>query len=409
LRVRNFRLWFTGQVISVAGTWTQTVAQAVLILDLSHDNGIAAGVGIALQYLPTLLFSVWGGLLADRVDKRRLLMGTQATLALFALVLAVLDLADVIEIWMVYALVFCSGCATALDQPARQSFVTELVDPEDLPNAIGLNSTVFNLARMVGPTIAAGVILVSGTGGCFLINALSYVAILVALARMEVSQLRRSPRLTRAQGQVRAGMRYAWRQPVLRSNLLLMTMVGTFAFNFPVVLPLVAKVTFHGGPGTVSLVFVTQGAGALAGALLIASVRRTDGRRLVLATIVLGAAVSAAAAAPSLGVLLLIMPIMGVGQIFTASSSNSMIQLDAEPSMRGRVTSLRTMTVLGSTPVGGLLTGVVAEVWSPRWAMAVGGIGCFVGVLLGRSLLADDHSVVPPPVEDPIEAEPAGG
>src|SRR4051794_26319613 len=169
LTIRNYRLWFVGQVISVAGTWTQTVAQAVLILDLSHNNGVAAGAGIAMQYLPTLLFSVWGGLLADRVDKRRLLMITQSVLAAFALALAVLDLSGVITLWMVYVLVALSGCATSLDQPARQSFVTELVPADDLPNAIGLNSTVFNSARMIGPSVAAGIILVWGTGGCFLV------------------------------------------------------------------------------------------------------------------------------------------------------------------------------------------------------------------------------------------------
>jgi MFS family permease len=407
LGIRNYRLWFTGQVISVAGTWTQTVAQAVLILDLSHNNGVAAGAGVALQYLPTLLFSVWGGLLADRVDKRRLLMITQTVLATIALMLAILDLGGVITLWMVYVLVFMSGCATSLDQPVRQSFVTELVPPEDLPNAIGLNSTVFNSARMIGPAVAAAIILLSGTGGCFLVNAVSYIAILVGLARMDPTQLHRSAPLPRGRGQVRDGVRYAWSQPLLRANLLLMAMVGTFAFNFPVVFPLVARVTFGGGDGTVGMLFTVQGAGALVGALLIASVRRTDGRRLLLASVLLGVAMLGAAVAPSLGVLLLVMPFMGLGQIFTASSSNSMIQLDSEPSMRGRVTSLRTLTVLGSTPIGGLLTGVIAQAFSPRWSLAVGGIGCFVGVALGWSLLTDRTPQTPPPAEDVLETEPA--
>lgn len=389
LHVRNFRLWFVGQVISVAGTWTQTVAQAVLVLRLSNNNGIAAGASVASQYLPTLLFGVWGGLLADRRDKRKLLMITQVILAALAGLLAVLDLTGVISLWMVYTVVAVSGCATAIDQPTRQSFVTELVGEEDLPNAIGLNSTIFNAARMVGPAVAAGVIFVSGTGGCFLINALSYVAIFMALIRMRADELYRSSPLPKARGQVRAGIAYAWSKPLLRANLLLMTMVGTFAFNFTVVIPLVAKVTFHGGSGTVSTVFIFQGGGALAGSLLIASIRRTDGHRLAIATLVLSASMFVAALAPSLGWLLVISPVMGVAQIFTASSSNALVQLDTDASMRGRVTSLRTLTVIGSTPIGGLVAGTVSEIANPRWALALGGVGCLVGLALGRGLIVD--------------------
>jgi len=410
LRIRNYRLWFIGQVISVAGTWTQTVAQAVLVLDLSHDNGVAAGAAVALQYLPTLLFGLWGGLLADRIDKRRLLMTSQVALTVMAALLATLDLAGVINLWTVYLLVTLSGCATAVDQPARQSFVTELVPADDLPNAIGLNSTVFNSARIFGPMIASVVILVSGTGVCFLVNALSYVAALVALARMRPDELHRNARLPRGKGQVREGIRYAWSQPLLRSNLLLMTAVGTLAFNFPVVFPLMAKVTFHGGPGAVGSIFIANGIGGLIGALAIASLRRTDGRRLIIAAMLFGIVMCAGAAAPSLTALLLILPLVGIGQNFTASSSNSMIQLDATPSMRGRVTSLRTLTVLGSTPIGGLIAGAVAQAYSPRWAMAMGGLGCIVGALaFGRPLLLDARLQLPPPTEDVLETEPAAG
>lgn len=389
LRIRNYRLWFTGQVISVAGTWTQTVAQAILVLHLSHDNGIAAGASVALQYLPTLIFGTWGGLLADRFDKRRILMITQSLLAFFALGLAALDASGSVSLIAVFALITCSGCVTAVDQPARQSFVTELVGPEDLPNAIGLNSTVFNSARMIGPAIAAGVIYVSGTAGCFLLNAISYIAILIGLTRMRTDELHRAKRLAKAKGQVREGIRYAWSQPQLRANLLLMTMVGTFAFNFTIVLPLIAKVTFHGGSGTISTVFIFQGGGALVGALTVASLKRTDGRRLVASTLVLGVAMFAASLAPTLPILLAVLPIMGLAGIFTASSSNSMIQLDADPSMRGRVTSLRTLTVLGSTPIGGMIVGTVARFSNPRWALAVGGFGCLLGVVVGRDLAND--------------------
>jgi MFS family permease len=389
LRSRNFRLWFTGQLVSVAGTWMQTIAQGWLVLKLSGNSGVAVGAVTALQYLPTLLFGLWGGLLADRIDKRTLLLGSQLVLASVAGVLAAVDLAGVVELWMVYALVTLSGVASAVEQPARQSFVVELVDPHDVPNAIGLNSTIFNSARIVGPAIAGILIVTVGTGACFLVNALSYLATFAALLLMRPDELRRGEPVTRAPGQIREGLRYAWSVPVLRANLLLMTAVGTLAFNFPVVLPLLAKITFDGGAGSYSLLTVTQGAGALAGALTIASMRRTDGRRVVLAAFAMGIAMCGAALSPSLGALLLIMPMIGLGQIFVASSSNALIQLDAEPAMRGRVTSIRTITVLGSTPIGGLLAGWVGQTAGPRWAMAMGGVACVLGAMaFGRPLFA---------------------
>ncbi len=407
LRIRNYRLWFTGQVVSVAGTWTQTVALAVLVLELSDDNGVAAGAAVAFQYLPTLLFGLWGGLIADRVDKRKLIMVTQLLLAGCAGLLATLDLTGVVDLWMVYVVVLCSGLVTAIEQPTRQSFVTELVPPEHLPNAIGLNSTIFNSARIFGPTLASIIILVSSTGVCFLVNAFSFLATFVALTRMRPEELHRHDPVTRARGQVREGVRYAWGQPLLRSNLLLMACVGTLAFNFQVTLPLMAKVVFEGGPGSVGSLFVAHGVGGLIGALTVASLHRTNGRRLALAAVLLGVAMCAAASAPSLVTMLIIMPFLGIGQNFTGSSSSSMIQLDSKPTMRGRVTSLRTITVLGSTPIGGLLAGTVAQLFGPRWALVMGGVGALVGVLaFGGPLLRDRRPQEPPPAEDVLETEP---
>jgi MFS family permease len=381
LQSRNYRLWFTGQLVSVAGTWTQTIAQGWLVLQLSNNSGVAVGTVTALQYLPTLVLGLWGGLLADRLDKRTLLLGSQLVLGAVAGMLAAVDLAGVVELWMVYALVTLSGVASAVEQPARQSFVVELVGPDDLANAIGLNSTIFNSARMVGPAIAGVLIVTVGTGACFLVNAVSYLATFTALVLMRPAELHRESRVAKGRGQIREGLRYAWSVPVLRANLLLMTAVGTLAFNFPVVLPLLAKVTFDGGAGSYSLLTAAQGAGALAGALTIASMRRTDGRRVVLAAVAMGVAMCGAALAPSLAILVLVMPTIGLGQIFVASSSNALIQLDAAPAMRGRVTSIRTITVLGSTPIGGLIAGGIGQTAGPRWAMAMGGAACLLGAL----------------------------
>jgi MFS family permease len=396
LNKRNFRWYFLAQVFSICGMWAQMVGLAWLVLDLSDDSGVAAGVVTALQAAPVLLFGLWAGLLADRFDKRRFILLTQTALATTAGVLAVLDLTGVVELWMVFVLAFLFGTANAGDLPARLSFVVEMVGPDDLPNAIALNSAMNNGARMVGPAIAAAVIATGGTGYCFLINAVSYVGTIVAVATMRRSELQQPTPVARGKGQVREGIVYAWRQPVLRATLLTLALTSLLAFNYPVVLPLLAKLTFDGDAGTYSLMASAMGFGAFVVAVVLARIGRPYGRRVLFAVIAVGVSTLLASAAPSLLAFVALLPFIGAAQIVTASSANALIQLDAASAMRGRMTSLFSLTASGVTPLGGMIAGTVVELFGPRAGMAVGGVGALAAAaLVGMPLLAHRPAEVP--------------
>ncbi|MGH2930198.1 MAG: MFS transporter, partial [Solirubrobacteraceae bacterium] len=264
LRVRNFRLYFVGQIISVSGTWMHSVALGLLILsDHLHGNGFDVGASVALQFLPMLLFGTWGGLVADRVDKRKLLFFTQGAAGLIALVFAVLTVTGAIRMWEVFVLQAVFGSVTLFTNPTRQAFVSEMVGRELLPNAVSLNSVVMNSARVIGPAIGGVLIYTVGFAACFFVNAGSYVAVIVALALMHSAELYRSGQVARARGQVREGLRYVWATPGLRNPLIAMAVIGMLAYNFTTTLPLLAEFTFHGGPGTYSAFTVCMGAGAI--------------------------------------------------------------------------------------------------------------------------------------------------
>ncbi len=395
LRIRNYRRYFVGQVISLSGTWAQNIGLAFLVLDLSNNSGVALGVVTAMQFAPVLLFGLWMGLLADRFDKRRFIVSTQIALAVLAGILALVDLTGIVTLPMVYALAFLFGLATAADTPARLSFVVEMVGSEDLPNALALNSAVVNAGRIIGPGIAGLVIALGGTGLCFLVNALSYIGTIIAVASMRRSELQQPLPVAKGKGQVRAGLRYAWNDPLLRANLMTVGLVSLVAFNFPVVLPLLAKITFQGDAGTYSLMASAMGVGAFVSALILAAMGRPYGRRLVIAFLGLGAAMCAAALAPNLLVLVLLLTGIGAGQVIAASSANAMIQLDAAPAMRGRVTAIFSLTTQGVTPFGGLLAGAVAQWAGPRWAMGLGGVACFVALSIFGRRLYRDHAGAP--------------
>jgi MFS family permease len=379
-RVRNFRLYFAGQVVSQSGTWMQTIALGWLVLQLSNNSGVAVGFVIALQYLPTLLFGVWGGVIADAFDKRKVMIITQTCMTAIAALLAIVVLADVVQLWMIYVIVIANGLALAVDNPTRQSFVVELVGPEDLSNAVGLTSALFQTARVVGPAIAGVLIVAVGTGVCFLFNSVSFVAVIVALVMLRPSELHRGKPIGRAKGQVREGLQYIWRTRELRAALLATAVIGTLALNSQVVLPLMAKVVFDGNAATYSYMSVAMGAGALVGALAIASRAKATPEMFLFAGTVFGVAICAAALAPTLGLFLGLLLIVGAGQISFLSTCNSLIQLRSDPTMRGRVMSVYTITLLGSTPIGGPLVGLVCEVWGPRWGLAVGGVGTLVAM-----------------------------
>ncbi len=375
LRVRNYRLYFVGQIISASGTWMHAVALGLLVLsDQLHGNGFNVGLVTALQFLPMLLFGSWGGLIVDRVDKRQLLYVTQTASGVLALVLGILVALGTVTMWEVYLISTLFGVVNLFDNPARQTFVSEMVDRDLMPNAISLNSVVMNSARVIGPAIGGILIYAVGFAACFLFNAASYVAVLVALCMMRPAELHQRPVVSRAKGQVRKGLRYAWSTRELRDPLLAMAVVGIFAFNFTTTLPLLATRTFHGGAGTYSVLIAAMGAGAVVGGLIVAHRSRPSTAMLSIIGVGFGLMLLGVAGAPTEAVAIAAMVLMGVCSISFIATANATIQLQSDPSMRGRVMALYAIAFLGSTPVGAPLVGWVADVTNPRVAIALGGV-----------------------------------
>jgi MFS family permease len=389
LRVRNFRLYFVGQVVSVSGTWMQTVALSLLILsDHLHGNGFDVGAATALQYVPMLLLGTWGGVVADRVDKRRLLIVTQSCAGLLALSLAMLTALGAITLWEVFLLATLLGCVNLLTNPTRQAFVSEMVGRELLPNAVSLNSVLMNSARVVGPAIGGVLIYTVGFAACFYVNAGSYVAVVIALVLMRTGELHVVERVARARGQVREGLRHAWSTPGLRDPLLAMAVVGTLAFNFTTTLPLLAEYTFHGGAGTYSLFTAAMGAGAVVGGLLVAHRSRPSAGALGVIGVAFGVAIGLVALLPTEPLTVAALVPMGVCSISFIATANATVQLTAHPSMRGRVMALYGIAFLGSAPIGAPLMGWVSDTTSPRVALLIGaGSTVIASALLARRWL----------------------
>jgi MFS family permease len=382
LHIRNYRLFFVGQLISVTGTWMQTVAQSWLVLNLT-GSGVDLGVTVALQFLPMLLFGLWGGLLADRSDKRKLLVMTQAAGGALALVLWALVATHTVELWMVYVLAFLLGMVTMVDMPTRQAFVIEMVGPDEVPNAVGLNSAMFNTGRILGPAAAGVTIATLGIAPAFLANGLSYLAVIAGLLAMRTEELFRRAPAERKRGEVRAGLRYVWGNPTLRSTLFLVAVLGMFGFNFIVVLPLLARFTFHGGAGLYSVFTALMSLGSLIGALVAAS-RTAPTRRMLLGSgVAFGVLMLATAAAPSAWTTAALLVGVGLAVMLFLATANTTLQLNSDPAMRGRVMALYGLLFLGSTPVGGPLLGWISEHWGPRVGLALGG-----GFSLAAALLA---------------------
>jgi MFS family permease len=385
LRIRNFRLYFIAQLISVSGTWMQSVAQAWLVLHLT-DSGVALGIVVGLQFLPMLLLGPFGGLVADRANKRRLLFITQSAGGVLALVLGILVVSHSVVLWEVYLLAALLGVVNLFDNPARQTFMMEMVGRDDLPNAVSLNTVVMNASRVVGPAIGGVIITVFGLGVCFFVNAASYVAVIVGLAMMRTAELHRTAPVERAKGQVRDGFRYVWRTPALRNVLLAVALIGIFAYNFTVTLALLAKVTFHGGPGTYALLTSCMGAGAIVGGLLAAHRSHPTPRLLQVLALVFGALLAAVALAPTLLAAGLLIAVMGAASIGFIATANATLQLTADPAMRGRVMALYAMAFLGTTPIGAPLVGAIAQWTNPRVAMLAGAVATVIaaGLLMWR-------------------------
>ena len=373
LAVRNYRLFFLGQLVSVSGTWMQQVAQSWLVLNLT-GSGLDLGVTVALQFLPMLLFGMWGGVIADRFDKRRVLIASQAAAGVLALTLWGLVVGGVVQLWMVYALAFLLGMVHMVDMPTRHAFVTEMVGPDEVPNAVGLNSAMFNAGRLLGPAAAGAVISTAGVAPAFLVNAASYLVVMGALWAMRADELHRElPAGGRRPGQIRDGLRYVWRNPELRSPLLLVAVVGTFGFNFQVVLPLLARYELDGGPQLYGVLTGAMALGSLLGALFAAGRGRPSRSLLVGSAVTFGVTTLVAAVAPSAVSMAVVLVVVGVAVMLFLATANATLQLNSSPVMRGRVMAVYGLVFLGSTPLGGPLLGLVSGEWGARAGMALSG------------------------------------
>jgi MFS family permease len=382
LGIWNFRLYFIGQAISLSGTWMQTIGQSWLVLQIT-GSGTALGLVTALQFLPVLVLGPWGGVIADRFSKRTILYCTQSAASVLALVLGVLVATGWVRLWMVGLLAVCLGLVNTVDNPTRQTFVIEMVGKEQIQNAVSLNSVLVNLARVIGPAIAGALIASVGLASCFLVNAASYIAVLISLRMMHAEHLHSGVLVARASGQLREGFRYVRSTPVLRNVLLMMAIIGTLSYEFQVILPLFAQFTLGGGAGTYAALTVSMGVGSVIGGLYTASRGRVVPGMLISAAFLFGLVILAAAIAPNLAFAMAALVLVGVFSINFLSLGNTTLQLESVPEMRGRVMALWTVAFLGSTPIGGPIVGWIGEHAGPRWGLGLGGLAALIAGTLG--------------------------
>jgi MFS family permease len=389
LASRNYRIYAGGSFVSNIGTWMQRVAQDWLVLELSGGSGVAVGITTALQFLPMLLFSAYGGLVADRVDKRLILKLTQSWMALCAAVLGVLAIRGDAVTWHVYLIAFLFGIGAAFDNPARQAFVSEVVGPDLLPNAIGLNSATFHAARIVGPGLAGLVIAAFGTGWAIVSNALTYGAFLAVLVVISAADLHLSEPAPRARRQIREGLSYVRGRPEIMLVLFVVLFVGTFGMNFQMTSALMAQQEFHKGPEEYGILGTIMAVGSLAGALLAARRRAAPRGRYIVGMASLFALVEVAAGfMPTYAAYAAVLPLMGLVALLTLTACNAAIQLRVDPQLRGRVMALYAMVLMGGTPIGSPILGWVGEVLGPRWTLILGGALTLLGVLVSAAVLA---------------------
>jgi len=372
LSIPNYRRYYSGQAISMIGTWMQMTAQAWLVLRLTHSSSTVLGLIVALQTLPVLVLGPYGGVIADRVDKRRLMIALQSAMGLQALALGLLTLTGVVQVWEIGLLAALLGLNNAFENPARQSFMMEMIGPEHLRNAVSLNSVLVNVARSIGPAVAGILIATVGEGVCFLANAASFVAVVFSLTTMDGHQLSPSTPTPRARGQLREGLRYVRSTPALATPLLMMGLVGCLTYEFQVSLPVMADRGLRVGATGFGFMTAAMGVGAVFGGLLVAARGKTGLRPLVVAAFGFGVAMALAALAPSLAFELVALAIVGAGSITFMSTGNSTLQLEAAPEMRGRVMSLWFVAFQGSTPIGGPIIGATMAALGPRAGLGVG-------------------------------------
>lgn len=388
LRTPNYRIWAAGALVSNIGTWMQRAAQDWLVLtQLTANNASAVGIVMALQFGPQLLLLPWTGLVADRYPLRRILLVTQALSGLLALGLGVLTLTGLVTLWQVYLFALLFGCTTAFDAPARQIFVGELVDERELPNAVSLNSTSFNLARLVGPAVSGLVIASIGTGWSFMINGLSFVAVLIALICLRADQLHRQPRAARRAGNLAEGMRLVWQRDDLRTMSIMLFLIGTFGLNFPIFISTMAVRTFGADASAYGLLSSVMAIGTVSGALLAAGRERLRFRLLVTSSLLFCLGCTLAALAPGYWWFAVTLVLIGSAALTFTNATNSLTQLATEPALRGRVMAIRMAILMGCTPLGAPLVGYVADMFGPRWALGVAALSGILSALVGFSYL----------------------
>jgi MFS family permease len=397
LRSSNYRVWAAGALVSNVGTWMQRTAQDWLVLtELTHHNASAVGVVMALQFAPQLLLLPWTGFAADHFNQRRLLIVTQATMGGLALLLGLLTVTGVVQLWHVYVFAFLFGSAAAFDAPVRQTFVAELVGDADLSNAVALNSTSFNAGRMIGPAISGLVIASVGTGWAFLINGVSFFAVLLSLSLLRTSALHANERAHRAKGSFTGGFRYVWKRPDLKAILVMLFLIGTFGLNFPIFISTMAVSVFHTdarGYGALSSIMAI---GTVCGALISASRSKPQFGSLLVGAAVFGLGCALAGVAPSYWLFGAALVVIGVAALTFTNTTNSLMQLSTEPAMRGRVMALRVGIALGGTPIGAPIVGWVADTFGPRWALGVGAASGFAAAAVAIYALARKAHQPPP-------------
>lgn len=375
LRIFNYRLWAGGALVSNVGTWMQRIGQDWLVLTvLTDNNATAVGTVMALQFGPPLLLLPLTGFAADHWDRRKLLLATQAASGLLALGLGLLTLSGAVQLWHVYGFALLLGCVTALDAPARQAFVSDLVSDDDLANAVALNSASFNAARMLGPAAAGVLIAAVGEGWLFVINAGSYAAVLASLWYLRVHELFTETRPERTRGSLLAGFHYVWQRPDLIAVLIMLLLLGTFGFNFAIFISTMSVNEFNGDASQFGLLTSAMAVGTMSGALL--SARRAVPGMVLMAVSAAGFGVSMALAAVMPGPMLfaVLLFFVGLAALVFMTASNSMMQLTTERTMRGRVLALRIAVVMGGTPLGAPLVGWVVDTFGARWAMGIGAL-----------------------------------
>ena len=384
LKGHNYRLWAGGAFVSNVGTWMQRTAQDWLVLTaLTHHNAAAVGVVMGLQFGPQVFLLPWTGSAADHFDRRKLLLATQAAMGLLALGLGVLTVTGLVRLWQVYMFAFGLGCAAAFDAPARQTFVSELVGEADLSNAVALNSTSFNAARLIGPAVAGVLIAAIGSGWVFVLNAASFVAVLCSLCMLRVGELHRNDKVPRTRGSLAAGFRYLRQRPDLLSVLFMLFLIGTFGINYPIFIATMSVTVFHAGAKQYGLLTSIMAVGSVVGALLSARREKPRIGFLLAGAAVFGLGFTLAAFMPSYWLFGLALVVVGVAAQTFTTTAISMVQLWTEPAMRGRVMAILLAVALGGTPLGAPLVGWVADRFGPRWALGVGAVSGFAAALVG--------------------------